>query len=50
MLKKMPLQPQLEIFKTLLSNFINPQDELCLFAKEIDWDYLEKEFAPRMEK
>jgi len=46
MLKKLPVQPQLEIFKTVLASFINPQHELCLLAKEIDWDYLEKEFAP----
>jgi IS5 family transposase len=46
MLKKLPVQPQLEIFKTVLASFINPQHELCLLAKEIDWNYLEKEFAP----
>ena len=43
MLKKLPVQPQLEMFKTVLASFINPQHELCLLAKEIDWDYLEKE-------
>jgi IS5 family transposase len=46
MLKKLPRQPQLEIFKTILVNFINPKHELCLLAKKIDWDDLEKEFAP----
>jgi len=46
MLKKLPVQPQLEMFKTVLASFINHQHELCLLAKEIDWDYLEKEFAP----
>jgi len=46
MLKKLPVQPQLEMFKTVLVSFINPQHELCLLAKEIDWDDLEKEFAP----
>jgi hypothetical protein len=46
MLKKLPVQPQLEMFKTVLASFINPRHELCLLAKEIDWDYLEKEFAP----
>lgn len=40
----MPVQPQLEIFKTVLASFINPQHELCLLAKD-DWNYLEKEFA-----
>ena len=34
------------MFKTVLASFINPQHELCLLAKEIDWAYLEKEFAP----
>jgi IS5 family transposase len=34
------------MFKTVLASFINPQHELCLLAKEIVWDYLEKEFAP----
>ena len=46
MLKKLPKQPQLEMFKTMLTSFINPQHELCLLAKKIDWDGLEKEFAP----
>jgi IS5 family transposase len=46
MLKKLPTQPQLEMFKTVLGSFINPKHELCLLSKEIDWDYLEKEFAP----
>lgn len=46
MLKKLPVQPQLEMFKTVLVSFINPQHELCLLAKEIDWSALEKEFGP----
>ena len=46
MLKKLPAQPQLEMFKTVLASFINPQHELCLLAKEIDWEQLENEFAP----
>jgi len=46
MLKKIPKRPQLEIFKTVLLSFINPQHELCLLAKQIDWDGFEKEFAP----
>ena len=44
--KKLPVQPQLEMFKTVLASFINPQYELCLLANEIDWDYLETEFTP----
>jgi transposase, IS5 family len=46
MLKKLPVQPQIEMFKTVLLSFINPGHELCLLAKKIDWDNLEKEFAP----
>ena len=46
MLKKLAVQPQLEMYKTVLISFINPQHELCLLAKEIDWDSLEKGFAP----
>jgi transposase, IS5 family len=46
MLKKLPKQPQLEMFKTVLASFINPNHELCLLAKKIDWDGLEKEFEP----
>ena len=46
MLKKIPAQPQLEMFKTVLTSFINPEHELCLLAKKMDWDRLEKEFAP----
>jgi transposase, IS5 family len=46
MLKKLPVQPQLEMFKTVLTSFIHPEHELCLLAKKIDWDGLEKEFAP----
>ena len=46
MLKKMPENPQLEMFKTVLTNFINLNHKLCLLAKEIDWTSLEEEFAP----
>ncbi|MGD0342114.1 MAG: IS5 family transposase [Bacteroidales bacterium] len=46
MLKKLPVQTQLEMYKTVLTSFINPEHELCLLAKKIDWAGLEKEFAP----
>jgi IS5 family transposase len=46
MLKKLPVQPQLEMFKTVLTSFIHPEHELCLLAKKIDWKDLEEEFAP----
>jgi hypothetical protein len=40
MLKELPAQPQLEMFRTVLPCFINSQHEHCLLANEIDWDYL----------
>ncbi len=43
MLKKLSIQPQLEMFKTVLESFINPEHELCLLTKEIDWCKQEKE-------
>ena len=46
MLKKLPVQPQLEMFKTVLTSFIHPEHELCLLAKKIDWKSLEEEFTP----
>jgi transposase, IS5 family len=46
MLKKLPVQPQLEMFKTVLTSFIHPEHDLCLLAKKIDWKSLEEEFAP----
>ncbi len=46
MLKELPVQPQLEMFKTVLTSFIHPEHELCLLANKIDWKSLEDEFAP----
>ena len=46
MLKKLPVQPQLEMFKTVLTSFIHPEHELCLLAQKLDWKGLEDEFAP----
>jgi IS5 family transposase len=46
MLKKLPKNPQLEMFKTVLTSFIHPNHKLYLLANEINWDSLEKEFAP----
>lgn len=34
------------MFKTQLVSFIHPEHELCLLAKKINWEGLEKEFAP----
>jgi len=46
MLKKLPIQSQLEMFKTVLTSFIHPEHKLCLLAKKIDLKSLEDEFAP----
>jgi IS5 family transposase len=46
MMKKLPRQPQLEMFKVTLVSFIHPEHELCLLAKKIDWDAFEKDFEP----
>ena len=45
MLKKLPVQPQLEMFKTVPASFIHPEHELFLLANKIDREYLGKEFA-----
>ena len=45
MLKRLPENPQLQMFKTVLISFIRPDHKLCLLANEIDWAGLEKEFA-----
>jgi transposase, IS5 family len=45
-LNKLPKQPQLEMFKIQLASFIHPEHELCLLAREINWEGLEKEFTP----
>ncbi len=36
----------MEIYRTVLASFINPEHKLCLLAKKINWENLEKEFAP----
>ena len=46
MIKKIDKQPQLEMYKTVLLSFINPNHELCQLAGKIDWDKLEKDLAP----
>jgi IS5 family transposase len=46
MLKKLAENPQLEMFKTVLTSFINPDHKLCLLAREINWEDLENEFTP----
>jgi len=38
------------MFKTVLTSFFHPENELCLLAKKLDWESLEKEFAPLYSK
>jgi len=37
---------QRELFRTRLEDLINPNHELALLAKAIDWEYFENEFKP----
>ena len=46
MLKKLTKQPQLEMYKMVLLNLINPEHELCQLAKKINWEQLEKDLEP----
>lgn len=46
MIQKLPKEPQLEMYKTVLVNFIHPDHELCQLARKIDWDKLEKDLTP----
>jgi transposase, IS5 family len=45
-IKKLNKQPQLEMYKTILLNFIHPEHELCQLARKIEWDKLEKDLEP----
>jgi len=45
MLGKLPAN-QRELFRTRLEDLINPNHELALLAKTIDWQYFENEFKP----
>ncbi len=42
---KSPIQNQGELFRPLLSEFIDMDHELVLLSKKIDWNYFEKEFS-----
>lgn len=46
MINKIPKQPQLNMYKTVLVNFINLNHELCQLAEKINWDGLESDLAP----
>lgn len=45
MIGKTDKQPQLNIFKTPLNQFIDPNHELCLLSKNIDWEKVEEDFS-----
>ena len=45
-LGKSPDQSQTDLFKTLLSNQLNPKHPLYLLAQAIPWKKLEEAFAP----
>ena len=42
-MKKLPVQPQFEMLKTVLARFILPEHELCLLAKKFGRKTLEDE-------
>lgn len=45
MIGKSPNQKQKELFRPLLSEFIDMSHELVLLSKAINWNYFEKEFS-----
>ena len=45
MIGKSPNQNQRELFRPLLSDFIDMNHELVLWSQKIDWNYFENEFA-----
>jgi len=45
MIGKTPNQKQKELFRPLLSEFIDMNHELVLLSETINWDYFEKEFS-----
>jgi hypothetical protein len=44
MIKKTPSATSRDLFRSLLSDLINPKHELALLADKIDWSYYENEF------
>ena len=46
----MPVQPQFDMFKTVLTSLIYLGHELCLLAKVIDRDGMKKKFVHSMDK
>jgi len=46
MIGKSPNRNERDMFRPLLSDFIDMKHELVLLSERIDWSYFEKEFAP----
>lgn len=46
MLGKNP-QKQSELFRTMLTDFIDPNHDLVLLAEKMGWDYFESEFSQK---
>lgn len=46
MIGQSPNRQQRDLFRPLLSDFIDSRHELVLLSNTIDWSYFEKEFAP----
>lgn len=45
MLGKLASQNQRDIFKPLLSDFVNPRHELIVLSQQTDWQCIEKELS-----
>ena len=50
MIGKSPNRMEPELFRPLLSDFIDMDHELVLLSEKIDWTYFEREFAPLYSK
>ena len=50
MIGKSPNRTTPELFRPMLTDFIDLGNELVLLADNIDWDYFEREFAPLYSK
>ena len=50
MIGKSPNSTTPELFRPMLTDFIDRGNELAFLADNIDWDYFEREFAPLYSK
>lgn len=50
MIGKSPNRDELELFRPLLSDFIDMNHELVLLSERIEWSYFEEEFSPLYSK